>query len=87
MLSYACVFLQACTEVDDEGFFEGLLRGKRGLVPSNMVELITDPEKLGQVQQLLVDQQCRSPGMFNVRQVEVSFTPSLSPSLSPLQTP
>ena len=39
-----------------------MLRGKKGLVPSNMVELISDPDKLINIQQLLSDQQCRSPG-------------------------
>ena len=55
--------LQACSEVDEEGFFEGVLRGKKGLVPSNMVELVTDSEKLATIEEVIAEQQCRSPGV------------------------
>ena len=40
-----------------------MLRGQKGLVPSNMVELVTDPEKLENIPQLLADQLSRSPGV------------------------
>ena len=53
---------QACTEVDEEGFFEGVLRGKRGLVPSNMVDQVTDSEQLANIEQLIAEQKSRSPG-------------------------
>ena len=49
--------------MDEEGFFEGVLRGKRGLVPSNMVELVTEPDQLDKIQELMAEQQCRSPGV------------------------
>ena len=32
-------------------------------MPSNMVELVTDPEKLEKIPQLLADQLSRSPGV------------------------
>jgi hypothetical protein len=53
--------ITACTEVDEEGFFEGVLRGKRGLVPSNMVDQVTDSEQLANIEQLIAEQKSCSP--------------------------
>ena len=61
-LSLSLSLSQACTEVDEEGFFEGVLRGKRGLVPSNMVDQVTDSEQLANIEPLIAEQKSRSPG-------------------------
>ncbi len=47
------VILQRKGEVDEDGFFEGDLNGRVGLVPSNMVELIADTEELAKIHELL----------------------------------
>lgn len=39
--------------MDEDGFFEGELNGRVGLIPSNMVELISDQEELDKIQDLL----------------------------------
>ncbi len=36
---------------DVDGFFDGYLSGRTGLVPSNMVEEVTDSEELAQIQE------------------------------------
>ena len=47
---------QARSEIDEDGFFEGEVCGRVGLVPVNMVEEITSPEELSQVPELLAAQ-------------------------------
>ena len=47
---------QARSEIDEDGFFEGEVCGRVGLVPENMVEEITSPEELSQVPELLAAQ-------------------------------
>ena len=51
---------QAKGVMDEDGFFEGELHGKHGLVPENMVEEITAPEELSQIQLLLAAQAAQS---------------------------
>ncbi|XP_065891184.1 putative protein tag-278 isoform X3 [Dysidea avara] len=40
--------ITVCGEVDDDGFFIGELNGRRGMVPSNFVEVITDDKVDGE---------------------------------------
>lgn len=39
--------------MDEDGFLFGELNGKSGYIPSNLMEEITDPEELGQIQTIL----------------------------------
>jgi len=50
--------MQSLGDVDSDGFMEGELAGKKGLVPSNMIEEITDKDKL---QSLVLDNVNSSP--------------------------
>ena len=47
-----CFVVQGLGDVDSDGFMEGEVAGKKGLVPSNMVEEITD---IDQLQSLVID--------------------------------
>ena len=55
-LSLSLSLPQARSEIGEDGFLEGELRGKVGFVPSNMLEVITDPAELAQMETLLHSQ-------------------------------
>ena len=59
------LFYQAHTALDEDGFFEGDLYGRVGLVPSNMVEHITDQPTLAIIDTTIASLAKRQQGTTN----------------------
>ena len=57
-------------DVDSDGFMEGEVAGKKGLVPSNMVEEITD---IDQLQSLVIDSVNSSTSGMYVSSTHTNF--------------
>ena len=50
-----CIITQARGTLDEDGFFDAELYGRVGLVPSNLVELITDPAILATIETTIAE--------------------------------
>ena len=44
---------KAVSELDDDGFFEGDRYGMKGYVPKNMVQEVTDPKELANIDAII----------------------------------